>query len=161
MRRFLSCLKVLAAPIVFALSLFIIFACRAGLSRLPNRSSADRSIVDAPIRAMSDATVAALQKFDAATAIQKRCANFTFLHERLQTSFSFALVDDDVPMVYPYVTDDRALRSRLIANKIFVAKYWPQLSPAANALAERIIPLPVDQRYGTDDMKRIVEAIYG
>ena len=127
----------------------------------PLFQAVEESLIDAPIRAMSAATSAALKKFDAATATQKRRANFVFLRERLLTSFPFALAADDVPMIYPYETDDRALRSRLIANKIFVAKYWPQLSPAANALAERIIPLPVDQRYGTDDMKRIAEVING
>ena len=118
----------------------------------PLFQEAEESLVDAPIRAMSVATVAALQKFDAAAAIQKRRVNFAFLHERLPSSFPFALADDDVPMVYPYMTDDATLRSRLIAQKIYVAKYWPGLSSAANALAERIVPLPIDQRYGKTEM---------
>ena len=125
----------------------------------PLFQAAEESLVGTPIRAMSAATVAALQKFDVTTAIQKRRENFAFLRERLETPFSFALADDDVPMVYPYVTDDMTLRSRLIEQKIYVAKYWPGLSPAANALAERIIPLPIDQRYGGENMKRIVETL--
>lgn len=118
----------------------------------PLFKAAEESLVDAPVRTMSETTAAVLQKFDAATAIQRRRENFAFLHEHLQTSFPLALADDDVPMVYPYVTDDATLRSRLIAQKIYVAKYWPGLSSAANALAERIIPLPIDQRYGKTGM---------
>ena len=121
--------------------------------------AAEETLVDAPIRAMSAETTAALQKFDAATAIQKRRENFAFLRERLPSSFPFALADDDVPMVYPFVTDDAMLRSRLIAQNIYVAKYWPGLSAAANALAERIIPLPIDQRYGEEAMATILRHV--
>ena len=125
----------------------------------PLFKAAEDSLIDVPIRMISEATAAALQKFDVATAIQKRRANFAFLHERLHSAFSFAIADDDVPMVYPYVTDDAAWRSRLIAQKIYVAKYWPGLSPTVNALAERIIPLPVDQRYGEDEMRVICKMV--
>lgn len=123
--------------------------------------AAEESLIGAPIRTMSTATIVALQGFNVATAVQKRRENFALLHERLQSSFPFAFADDDVPMVYPYVTEDVTLRSRLIAQKIYVAKYWPELSPAANALAERIVPLPIDQRYRAEDMARIVEVING
>ena len=125
----------------------------------PLFQAAEESLVGASVRMMSATTTAALQKFDAATAIHKRRENFAFLHECLQTAFPLALADDDVPMVYPFATGDATLRSRLIANKIFVAKYWLELPSAANALAERIIPLPIDQRYGEDDLKRVVEVV--
>ena len=122
--------------------------------------AAEESLVGVPIRQMSATTATALRHIDAEMAVQKRRANFELLHERLQSDFPFALAEDDVPMVYPYVADDATLRSRLIAQKIYVAKYWPGLSSAANALAERVLPLPIDQRYGADDMKRILEMIH-
>ena len=127
----------------------------------PLFQAAEESLIDAPIRAMSAETDAALRKFDVETAIQKRLENFAFLHERLQSSFSFALADDDVPMVYPYVSDDGALRSRLIEQKIYVAKYWPQLSQRAEGMADRIIPMTVDQRYAVDDMRKVILSIGG
>lgn len=120
------------------------------------RAASDQ-LVNAPVRAMSKLTMALFGNVDYKFVAARRQTNFSFLHERLHTSFPLALADDDVPMVYPYVTDDKTLRSRLITNKIFVAKYWPKLPSASNALAERIIPLPIDQRYGEDDMKRICE----
>ena len=122
--------------------------------------SAEASLEGSPIREMSAQTMTALGKIDAVTAIQKRRANFAFLHARLRTTFPLALSKDDIPMVYPYVTDDATLRLRLIAQKIYVAKYWPGLSSVANALADRIIPLPIDQRYGEDDMKHVLEVLY-
>ena len=121
----------------------------------------DDALCEYPVAKMSMLTRAIMGNVDYEGANRKRKENFSYLHAKLQSSFPFALADDDVPMVYPYVTDDMTLRSRLIEQKIYVAKYWPGLSPAANALAERIIPLPIDQRYGPDDMKRIVEVIRG
>lgn len=114
-----------------------------------------------PVRAMSKLTMALFGSVNYEFAAERRQVSFRVLHEQLQSSFSFALADDDVPMVYPYVTDDATLRSRLIEQKIYVAKYWPGLSPAANALAERIVPFPIDQRYGEEDMKRILEVLCG
>ena len=127
----------------------------------PLFQAAEESLVDAPIHTMSVATTVALQKFDVSTAIQKRRENFAFFREHLQSSFPFALADDDVPMVYPFVTDDGSLRSRLIAQKIYVAKYWPGLSLEANALAERIILLPIDHRYGACEMRMICKIVRG
>ena len=118
-------------------------------------------LVNAPVRAMSKLTAALFGNVDYKFVAARRQTNFGFLHERLHTSFPLALADDDMPMVYPYVTEDAALRSRLIAQKVYVAKYWPGLSHAANALAERIVPLPIDQRYNLEDMKRVVEVVNG
>ena len=57
------------------------------------------------------------------------------------------------------------IRKRLIQNKVFVAKYWPNVDLWAgeNAtetwMANNILPLPIDQRYGLDDMAKINELI--
>ena len=68
-------------------------------------------------------------------------------------------------MVYPFMTSDESLRAWLIENKVFVTRYWPNvLGWCSNddieyKLATRIIPLPIDQRYGEEDMKRIIGII--
>lgn len=125
----------------------------------PFFKAAEQSLVGVPIRKMSPQTMSALKRVDVVSAKKRRLANFAILHDRLNTSFPLSLAEDDVPMVYPYVTDDATLRSRLIAQKIYVAKYWPELSPAANALAERIVPLLIDQRYGEEGMVIIARHI--
>lgn len=69
------------------------------------------------------------------------------------------------PMVYPFVTRiDQNLRKELINNKIFVAKYWPNVHQLGNynteyQMATRVIPIPCDQRYGEEEMNRILEII--
>ena len=108
--------------------------------------------------AMSKLTEAMMRNCDYAFAKERRLSNFAYLREYLPTIFPLNLSDDNVPMVYPYVTDTPNLRDRLIREKIFVPKYWPDVINC-EALAERIIPLPIDQRYGEEDMKRIVEVV--
>ena len=62
-------------------------------------------------------------------------------------------------MVYPFVTKtNRDLRKELIGNKIFVAKYWPNVHQLSNyeteyTLANRVVAIPCDQRYGEVEMK--------
>lgn len=116
-------------------------------------------LVNAPVHAISKLTTAMFGNVDYKFVATIRRANFGFLHERLNSAFPFAIAEDDVPMVYPYVTDDTALRPQMINNKIYVAKYWPGLSERANDFAERILPLPIDQRYDAADMRRITEMI--
>ena len=116
-------------------------------------------LVNLPVCAMSKLTTALFGNVDYKFVAALRQANFSILHEQLHSAFPFAIADDDVPMIYPYVTDDATLRSRLISNKIYVAKYWPGLSSATNALAERIVPLPIDQRYGSVEMKSINDLV--
>lgn len=116
-------------------------------------------LVNAPVRAISKLTMALFGNVDYKFVAALRQTNFGVLHERLHSDFPFAIAEDDVPMVYPYMTEDAALRSRLIAQKIYVAKYWPGLSPATSALTERIVPLPIDQRYSIDDMQVLYKTL--
>ena len=68
-------------------------------------------------------------------------------------------------MVYPYaVSNGQELRRWLIENKVFVAKYWPNVLPCKSfelevSLANNVMALPIDQRYGVEDMERIVSII--
>lgn len=68
-------------------------------------------------------------------------------------------------MVYPYLTDDAGMRNKLIENKVFVAKYWPNVlewcgeNDIEYKLTKYMLPLPCDQRYGEEDMERIIQII--
>ena len=75
------------------------------------------------------------------------------------------LEDDAVPMVYPSLVPVEGLREKLIENKIFIARYWPNVLEWTTKenleyfLAYQMQPLPVDQRYGKEDMERIIKII--
>lgn len=99
---------------------------------------------------------------------QKRIANFKYLHSYLKDSNRLnidSFGDFACPMVYPYYTDDNTLKSKLIENKIFVATYWPNVFQWCNIedieykLANKIIAIPIDQRYGIEEMNKIIKII--
>lgn len=122
---------------------------------------------DNPIRRMSHLTHCIMASIDYKQAATRRRENYAFLDEALKVKnrISLSLADDAVPMVYPFLTDDDGLRQRLIENKIFVAQYWPNVLDWCEKgytdyqLTKQLLPLPIDQRYGTEEMKRIIELI--
>lgn len=68
-------------------------------------------------------------------------------------------------MVYPYLTDNAGLRNKLIENKVFVAKYWPNVlewtkeGMLENKLTQNLLAIPCDQRCGRDEVDRIIEIL--
>ena len=127
-----------------------------------------KQLVGQPIKQMSELTRKLLCSIDFKEVRYKRKENFRFLHKILQTSNLFNIPDEDsfaCPMIYPYLTNDIFLRQKLIENKIFIATYWPNVQEwATKDLLERnfmdkLLPIPCDQRYGTDEMKTIITII--
>jgi hypothetical protein len=127
----------------------------------------DEKLKDQPIQKMSRLTERILQSIDYDNAISKRRENYLYLHKHLQecNGLDASLEDSEVPMVYPYLTKEKGLREHLIRNKIFVAKYWPNVEEWAKKesveyeMQEYLLPLPLDQRSCTMDMDLILELI--
>ena len=128
---------------------------------------AEKTLDNGPVQTMSRLTESLLGAIDYRRAARIRRENYRLLHEALQESNLIRPLMDSqaVPMVYPFLTDDPSLRQRLIANRVFVATYWPNVKQSATPgtteyeLADRLIPLPVDQRYGPDEMSTILKII--
>lgn len=124
-------------------------------------------LVNQPIRQMSNLTRTLLSSIDFERIKKIRRNNFSFLHERLGASNKLLLdgFKSDCPMVYPYYTDNENLRKKLIDNRVFVATYWPNvlnwcsIKAFEYSLSRMIIPLPIDQRYSTIEMKKIITLI--
>ncbi len=127
----------------------------------------DEALDNQPIRMMSKLTQQMMQGIDYDAVANLRRENFENLHAALNPSNKLHLefADDAVPMVYPYLTSVVGLRERLIDNKIFVARYWPNVldlttkDDIENILVFQMQPLPIDQRYGAEEIKRIVDII--
>lgn len=100
---------------------------------------------------------------------QKRRDNFAILHNILGRTNELAVPFEDLfecPLVYPYwVENGKELKKKLISKSIFVATYWPNVFEWCMAndleyeLANNVVCIPVDQRYGTDDMERVLKEI--
>lgn len=121
-----------------------------------------------PIRLMCSNTRDILWHIDYDKVIARRRANFAYLHNAMKDKNILQLPEMDsfvCPMVYPLLTkSDRNLRKELIDNKVFVARYWPNVQELSNyeleyEFATKIVPLPCDQRYGEEEMNRIVDII--
>lgn len=127
----------------------------------------NKHVVGQPIKIMSKLTQRMMQGIDYSRIAEQRRANYQQLHDALGKSntLSLPLEDDVVPMVYPYMAPVKGIRENLIENKIFVARYWPNVlewttkDDIEYILAYQMQPLPVDQRYGEEDMDRIINNI--
>ena len=119
------------------------------------------------IRRMSKLTQRIMQSIDYETAAKKRRENYQMLHEVFgeENKLQLSLDEDAIPMVYPFLAPIKGLREKLIENKVFVARYWPNVlewttkDDIEYLLAYQMQPLPIDQRYGEEDMNRIIHII--
>jgi len=124
----------------------------------------DKSLEYNSIRKMSKLTDRILMGVDYESIKKKRRENFLFLDAALKKDnlWKIGLSSDTVPMVYPFYNKSY-LWEKLIANKIYVASYWPNVREWCNknqiefTLTNHLIPFPVDQRYGTEDLQRIID----
>lgn len=117
----------------------------------------------APLRSMSRFTERMMESIDYEQVAQRRIANYKHLQKALGGK---DLEEGEVPMIFPYATDEgQDLRKLLISHKVFVAKYWPNVDEWAGKdaietwLANHVLPLPIDQRYGEDEMNYIIQII--
>lgn len=126
----------------------------------------DSKLDSYPVQSMSKLTRALMGNIDYEGAKEKRLSNFAFLRQHLKTDFPILMSMDDVPLVYPLLIENGSeLRNKLISNKIFCARYWPNVLDNCKVqsleyhLAKNIVSLPIDQRYGEGDMSRIISII--
>lgn len=97
----------------------------------------------------------------------KRRENFMYLNERLidENKLRIDLSDEAVPLTYPFLTEHRNLKTYLISKKIYIPTYWKGLNIEENKnrfeceLVDKLICLPIDQRYGIEEMEIIVDSI--
>lgn len=122
-----------------------------------------------PMRLMSDYTHNILCRIDYTTTKEKRRANFKMLHEALGdiNEFKLPLMETFVcPMVYPFIPkcNSKRVRNVLSEQRVYAATYWPNMEEIncgtlEKYLTDTLIPLPIDQRYGEEDMKKTIEII--
>lgn len=128
-----------------------------------------KKIAAASLCQMSNISKSILASVDLDYIKQKRRENFTTLHKTLSSINKLtipSIKSFECPLVYPYWVDNGdKLKKELIAQNIFVATYWPNVlewvgqSDLEYDLANHIICLPIDQRYGYDDMAKIIKTI--
>lgn len=127
----------------------------------------ENSLTNNPIRRMSNLTEKILGSIDYEYCSKRRIENYCYLDEHLKcrNKIHFELAENDVPMIYPFLTDDDELRNRLIENKVFVARYWPNVLMLQGfdlevKYADLLLPIPITHRYGKVEMDKSLEVIF-
>lgn len=124
-------------------------------------------LINQPIKRMSNLTNKVLSNIDYKYIMHKRLNNFMHLHSLLKeyNLMDIDIILNEIPMIYPLYTENKNLRQMLIKNKVYIASYWPNIfewcdeSQIEYKMAEHILPLPIDQRLDTQNMKLIFSLI--
>lgn len=117
-----------------------------------------------PIKQMSKLTMNLLHAIDYNAVRERRRENFSYLNERLGKRNQLKLKDG--LFMYPFMIDNGAdVRKKLQAEKIYIPILWPTILEVSEPnsleyqMAENILPLPIDQRYGMDEMNILIHNI--
>jgi hypothetical protein len=121
-------------------------------------------------RAMSVVSTRLLDAVDMARVRRRRQVNFETLHRRLggRNAIAHALDDaaSEAPMCYPFLPASDVDRAALSHRGVFVPTLWPEIESRREAgfewerlLARRLLPLPIDHRYGPDDMEALARTL--
>lgn len=124
----------------------------------------DEGFYDLELKLMSPITRNILKGIDYQRVIEKRNANFAFLDSELGVKNKLKAVFDNGPYCYPFYCENGIeLKRKLAEEKIYVPTLWPNVFENGNDMekdyAANILPLPCDQRYGLEDMKRVISRI--
>ena len=128
----------------------------------------DKGLATVGMRKMSHLTEGMMRSIDYSAKANKRIHNFLMLDNVLRDSnrFKWSMDYGTIPLVYPYyVENGDKLRRHLIDHQVFCARYWPNVlewckpSDVEYKLTEDIVCIPIDQRYGKDEMDYIVDII--
>ena len=128
----------------------------------------DKLLATVGLHRMSRLTESIMEGIDFSAKANRRIHNANYLHKYLcdTNKLKWNMNYGYVPMVYPYyIEDGERLRQHLIDNQIFCARYWPNVLQWCKPvdleyqLAQNLVCIPIDQRYGEEEMKRILEVI--
>lgn len=126
----------------------------------------EQRIDELPLRKMSTVTQNILRGIDYEQIQKIREQNFLYLNERLKSINHLELRLPNGPYMYPLLMKNGAkIRKKLQEMKIYIPTLWPNVLETLMQgeieynLAENLLPLPCDQRYGVQDMNYIVENI--
>ena len=119
-----------------------------------------------PIKQMSLLTENLMHSFEYERIKNVRTENFQYLHQQFEKINMLHLSVSQGAFAYPlFLKNGAKIRKKLQEEKIFIPILWPYVFDICKEndleyqLAQNVLPLPVDQRYGIEDMRYIVNKI--
>lgn len=146
---------------------FVLGRFERGANEFYREASHNNDIFDQePIKRMSKLTKNILHGIDYAFIKKRRTSNFLYLHERLYDMNELNVNVVEGAFMYPLMIENaQGIKKELLKNKIYIPTLWPNVVNELPhdwwewKLANNILPLPCDQRYGIEEMRYIVEII--
>ena len=127
------------------------------------------SLIDSTIMRISYISEFILNSIDYEYVKRKRIENYKYLQEKLDSSNTFTLPilsKIDVPFCYPFIPEKCINKKELHQIGLFIPTFWLDICKRdmdgyelEKHLSLQMLPLPIDHRYGREEMKRIVEII--
>lgn len=115
-----------------------------------------------PVKHMSAFTENIMRSLDYARIRNVRTENFEYLHNNLKEFNKLALLIPEGAFSYPLFIENGAnIRKKLQVEKVYIPTLWSDVfnlckkNELEYQMAENILPIPVDQRYGKNDMEFI------
>ena len=120
---------------------------------------------DEPVKRMSKLTKNLLHGIDYERVERQREENWLTLHERFR-DLNLLQTAETGTFMYPLMLAHGAeIRGRLQETKVYIPRLWPDVAGFCGRdstefdMAENILPLPIDQRYGKSDMQYLIKEI--
>lgn len=123
------------------------------------------------VRRMSGVSAAILSEIDEAAARKKRIENQAYLYEKMismkRLRPALPMPGDGAPLYLPVYAKEREDLQRFLAeNDIYAPVLWVMNEDISDHfegdeayIYEHMLGLPIDQRYGVDEMRRIVRVL--
>lgn len=129
---------------------------------------AESTLEKLPGAGMSTLTHRLLAGIDYQSCEQRRLENYCYLYRRLAgiNQLNLPARPTSGPLCYPLLLKDESLRDTLRQCRIFVPVYWRDaLERAITGTVEHhfikyLLPLPVDHRYGINEMKYLADTVF-
>lgn len=129
-------------------------------------TSEEEQITNWKVLRMSKLTDNLLRAIDYDQVMKKRSTNFIYLHNQLEKYNKLTLSVPDGAYMYPfYISKGFSIRKKLQEKKIYIPTLWPDVFDICEEtdleydMAKNILPIPVDQRYGSEEMDFIINEI--
>lgn len=124
----------------------------------------DASFKQLPLMRMSELTHKMLSEIDYEAVKTIREENYKILHQHLGPKNRLHLRLPEGPYAYPfYCENGMAVKKKLAEKNIYVATLWPNVLEIGDTvekdLAENILPLSCDQRYGLSEMRFAINEV--
>jgi len=134
----------------------------------PSFLELEESLINLPLKRMSAVTRSLLSQIPFEQFRKQRVSNFIYLQDALGDKNELLIETEGIvgPLVFPFLyPDGKRIKSKLIEERIFIPTYWPDIeeklpfTETEKYLCDNLIPLPIDQRYGLKEMKRVIERV--